>query len=386
MSEALQSHLRRNSAEWEFIQVARALERFDRAGRGRRRTGAAQPSHSRSAGAQGAGDEHVEPPLVRYRTSPSMGFPVGEVASIDARDEKVGATGAVARVWDVSVNFLGMHGATGAMPRSDIGEALALAGLPNNKSLLALYDLLGAPFIRLFADAMRKYRAPLQWERAAVVDGEEFPGADPLESAMLSLLGVGSEGLRGTRGDPRGGTSGPGFQLRQLIRLGSAFAAPHRTAAGLADVLTTLLGAPVEVEQFQPAWREIPDEDRTRMGGTFARLGKNAVAGTKFCDIASGVLVRVGPIDLPLFLALLPSGHLHAKVADLVAMYAGHHLRVRMKPILRKEEVPASQLGRAAAAPAALGRSSWLVARERTEDFSETVVPLSAFDAEGRRA
>jgi type VI secretion system protein ImpH len=378
MSEALQNHLRRNSAEWEFIQVARALERFDRAGRGRRRTDAAQPSHSRSAGAQGAGDDHVEPPLVRYRTSPSMGFPVGEVASIDARDEKVGATGAVARVWDVSVNFLGMQGATGAMPRSDIGEALALAGLPNNKSLLALYDLLGAPFIRLFADAMRKYRAPLQWERAVVVDGEEFPGADPLESAMLSLLGVGSESLRRARG--------PGFQLRQLIRLGSAFAAPHRTAAGLADVLTTLLGAPVEVEQFQPAWREIPDEDRTRIGGAFARLGKNAVAGTKFCDIASGVLVRVGPIDLPLFLALLPSGHLHAKVADLVAMYAGHHLRVRMKPILRKDEVPASQLGRTATAPAALGRSAWLVARQRAEDFSETVVPLSAFDAEGRRA
>jgi hypothetical protein len=47
MSEALQSHLRRNSAEWEFIQVARALERFDRAGRGRRRAGAAQPLHSR---------------------------------------------------------------------------------------------------------------------------------------------------------------------------------------------------------------------------------------------------------------------------------------------------------------------------------------------------
>jgi type VI secretion system protein ImpH len=378
MSEALQSHLRRNSAEWEFIQVARALERFDRAGRGRRRAGAAQPLHSRTAGAQGANDEHVEPPLVRYRTSPSMAFPVGEVASIDTRDEKVGTTGAVARVWDVSVNFLGMHGATGAMPRSDIGEALALAGLPNNKSLLALYDLLGAPFIRLFADAMRKYRAPLQWERAAVVDGEEFPGADPLESAMLSLLGVGSESLRGS--------DGPGFQLRQLIRLGSAFAAPHRTAAGLADVLTTLLGAPVVVEQFQPVWREIPDEDCTRMGGAFARLGKNAVVGTRFCDIASGVVVRVGPIDLPLFLALLPSGHLHAKVADLVAMYAGHHLRVRMRPILRKEEVPASRLRGASAAPAALGRSSWLAARERTEDFSETVVPLSAFDAEGWRA
>jgi type VI secretion system protein ImpH len=151
-------------------------------------------------------------------------------------------------------------------------------------------------------------------------------------------------------------------------------------------VLTTLLGAPVEVEQFQPVWREIPDEDCTRMGGTFARLGKNAVAGTRFCDIASGVLVRVGPVDLSLFLALLPSGHLHAKVADLVAMYAGHHLRVRMRPILRKEEVPASCLGGARAAPAALGRSSWLAARERTEDFSETVVPLSAFDAEGWRA
>jgi type VI secretion system protein ImpH len=374
MSEALQGHLRRNSREWEFIQVARALERFDRANRGRRR-GVAAAQQSSAPGEMAAS---AEPPLVRYRTSPSMAFPVGEVASVDSRDERVGTSDEVARVWDVSVNFMGLHGAVGALPRSDVGEALALAGLPNNKSLLALYDLLGAPFIRLFAESMRKYRAPLQWERAAVVGGEEYQGADPLESTMLSLRGVASEALRGS--------DGPRFQLRQLIRLGSAFAAPHRSAAGLADVLETLLGVPVGVDQFQPVWRDIPEEDRTRMGNVYARLGRNAVAGTRFCDIASGVLLTIGPMDLPLFLALLPSGELHGKVADLVAMYAGHHLRVRLRPVLRKEEVPTSRLGRGEHAPAALGRSSWLAARERHTDFSETIVPLSAFDEEGRRA
>lgn len=378
MSEALQSHLRQNSREWEFIQVARALERFDRSRRGRKRTAAAVEAAASEDGARADPSKAPpEPPLVRYRTSPAMGYPVGEVAAVDSRDEKVGTTGAVARVWDVSVNFLGMHGATGAMPRSDIGEALALAGLQNNKSLLAMFDLLGAPFIRLFAESMRKYRAPLQWERASVVDGEEYAGADPLESAMLSMLGVGSDTLRGE--------DGPRFQLRQMLRLGHAFAAPHRTAAGLADLLATLLGVPVEVEQFQPVWRDIPEEDRTRMGGAFAKLGKNAVSGTRFCDIGSGVLVSVGPMELPLFLELLPSGGLHGKIADLVAMYAGHHLRVRLRPILRKGEVPVSRLGRGEGPAAALGRSSWLATRSRDRDFAETVVPLSAFDQEGRR-
>lgn len=373
MSEALQDHLRRNSREWEFIQVVRAVERFSRSSRTQSRRDAAKTQSP-------AGDARpadVPPPQVRYRTSPSMAFPVGAVAAVDSRDERVGTTGAVARVWDVSVNFLGMHGAAGVMPRSDIGDALEYAGLANNKSLLGLFDLLGAPFIRLFAESMRKYRAPLQWERLAVVDDVERAGADPLESGMLSLLGVGSDALRG--GD------GPRFQIRQLLRLGSAFAAPHRTAAGLADVLETVLGVPARVEQFQPMWREIPDEDRTRMGGAYARLGRNAVAGTRYCDVASGVLVSVGPTDLKLFLSLLPSGELHGKICDLVAMYAGHHLRVRLRPILRKGEVPASRLGGGAAASASLGRSSWLAARARGQDFAETIVPLSAFDEEGRR-
>jgi type VI secretion system protein ImpH len=374
MSEALQGHLRRNSREWEFIQVARALERFDRANRGRRRLA----ENAQRAAGEGQEFGPAEPPMVRYRTSPAMAFPVGEIASVDSRDERVGSNGEVARVWDVSVNFIGLHGAVGALPRSDIGEALALAGLANNKSLLALYDLLGAPFIRLFFEAMRKYRAPLQWERRAVVEGEEHPGADPLESSMLALHGVASDALRGP--------DGPRFQLRQMLRLGSAFAAPHRSAAGLADALATLLGVRVEVEQFQPVWREIPEEDRTRMGNSYARLGRNAVAGTRFCDIASGVVLNVGPLDLPLFLSLLPSGELHGKVADLVSMYAGHHLRVRLRPILRDQQVPASRLGRGASVPAALGRSSWLNARDRQRDFSQTIVPLSAFDAEGRRA
>lgn len=380
MSEQLQNHLRNHPDEWEFLQVVRALERLSRGGRSRSGDASREPREGggRRADAGPAGsDRGKRPPPVRFRTSPSMAFPTCEVESIASRDERVGATDEVARVWEVAVNFLGLHGATGAMPRSDIGEALYLAGSPNNKSILALFDLLGSPFIRLFGEAMRKYRAPLQWERRAVADGEVRPGDDPLEHAMLALVGGGSAEFRSAEG--------PRFQLRQLLRLGSAFASPHRTAIGLTDVLRTLLDVPVTVEQFQPVWREIPEEDRSLSGGKYAVLGRNAVSGSRFCDVASGVLITVGPIHLSLFLALLPSGTLHGRLADLVAMYAGHHLRCKLRPILHKDDVPGSRIGSQAYPPSMLGRSSWLAARKRTEHYDGTIVSLSPFDLDGLR-
>jgi type VI secretion system protein ImpH len=375
MSEQLQNHIRNYPEEWEFLQVVRALERLT--GDSRRRRAHVVPAAEQQEAPSGERPLRTEPPPVRYRTSTSMGFPTAEVAAVASRDEKVEGGHEIARVWDVAVTFLGLHGATGAMPRSDIGESLYLAGSPNNKSMVALFDLLGSPFIGLFAAAMRKYRAPLEWERSTVATGHDVIGRDSLETAMLSLVGSGSREFRSE--------NGPRFQLRQLIRMGAAFSAPHRTALGLADVLRLLLEVPVTVEQFQPVWREIPEEDRTRCGGPYAALGRNAVSGRRFCDVASGVLVTVGPVGLPLFLSLLPSGALYGPVADLVAMYLGQHLRCKLKPILRKEEVPGSHLGAKAKAPCRLGRSSWLAAKHRSDDYDKTVVTLSPFDVEGER-
>jgi len=371
MSEDLQRYLRSRPDEWEFVQVVRALERFTRAEAQARRTADAARAGDSSAARRA-------PRSIRFRTAPDMGFPASEVESVVSRDEQIGETREVARVWDVAVNFLGLNGACGVLPRSDTGHALYLAGTPNNRAILALFDLVGAPFIALFADAMRRYRAPLQWERLSVAEGIERPGADSLEAALLALLGAADPALRGDEA--------PRFQLRQLVRLGAAFSAPHRTANGLKSILEALLDAPVVVKQFQPNWRVIPSEDRTLLGSQHARLGRNSVLGGKFCDIAAGVEVEVGPVELPLFLALLPSGRLHAKLADLVAMYAGHHLRVRLRPTLRGAIVPSSRLGAKGDRPAMLGRSAWLAARMRVMDFTETVVPLSSFDEEGCRA
>lgn len=373
MSEQLQNHLRSFPEEWEFLQVVRALERFSRGGRRRRLRAPTGDGTAAKVAAEAAG----APTSVRYRTSPSMAFPTSEVCSVTSRDERVQGSDEVARVWEVAVAFLGLHGSTGSMPRSDIGEALFLAGSPNNKSILALFDLLGSPFVRLFGKSMAKYRAPLQWEGRALAGDEDGAAPDPLEAALLAMVGSAAPQFRSPEG--------PRFQLRQLLRFGAAFAAPHRTHAGLADVLRQMLQADVVVEPFQPVWREIPEEDRSRTGGSFAVLGKNAVAGARFCDIASGVLITVGPVRLPQFLALLPSGSLHGKLADLVAMYAGAHLRFRLRPILHQDDVPGSRLGSSAYPPSMLGRSSWLAAKRRSGHYDGTTVGLSPFDLDGCR-
>ena len=65
---------------------------------------------------------------------------------------------------------------------------------------------------------------------------------------------------------------------------------------------------PAELEEFVGGWLDLPERLRTRLGLASARLGVDAVVGIASFQRQHRFRLRLGPLDLRTYLALLPGG------------------------------------------------------------------------------
>ncbi len=125
---------------------------------------------------------------VRFRTNPSLDFPASAVQDLVSPD----GDGAPAVM---TVNFMGVHGVNGPLPRhySELIHRLERERRdPERNALRAWFDLFNDRFIALFYEAWEKYRFWPAAERGAW----DAPEPDAFTRCLLSLIGLGSRGLR----------------------------------------------------------------------------------------------------------------------------------------------------------------------------------------------
>lgn len=281
---------------------------------------------------------------VRLAQPPELSFPPAEILTIETRE--------AARPLRLRTRALGLFGPHGPLPLAITARARAQARQERDTTLADFADVFHHRMLALY------YRA---WAEARPAVEEDRGEASRFTRRVAALLGLGELGRHEPFSVPK----------RFLLFVAGLLFLGTRPPEALERALVLWLGLPARIEEFRFQRLELPDRLCARLGA--ARLGRDAVLGTSVPDRASRFRVRLGPMALVDYEALLPDGALLPSVVALVVLFQGRELDFDLVLVLRREEVPAARLdGRSR-----LGWTSWLAAAERVHDAEDLVLGAS---------
>lgn len=169
-----------------------------------------------------------------------------------------------------------------------------------------------------------------------------------------------------------GGLAGKAMQGRDAMPdLSKRYFAGHllrgpKNAEGLEAMLASFFRAPVRLKQFIGTWLALEPGDRWHLGDG-AGLGQATSIGARVWSRSAKFRVRIGPLTLPEYVALLPGGAALARLTAIVRSFAGDTLDWDVNLVLAGPEVPRAQLG----AATRLGQTSWLGRRDPSQDADD---------------
>ncbi|TWT36540.1 hypothetical protein KOR34_14460 [Posidoniimonas corsicana] len=363
---SVQQQLYAEGASFDFFQAVRLLEQS-------------------SAGADR--DRRLGSPAVRFSTPPSTAFPASAIDSItpDDADENTSR---------VRVNFMGLTGPSGVLPRHYTELLIQLECRLRDaakRTLNAWYDLFNN---RLIGQLYRVW-AKCRIDRGLADGVADRTQADPFSTALYSLIGVATPKLRNrlsvTQPTGQGGAAEVVDQIPDsvLARHVGTLSRRRRSASQVAAMLSSHFRVPVEIEQFQGQWLQLSPAEQTRAGawGAANRLGVDAVLGSRVWDRQSRIRVRVGPLDAQQFARFLPDAgggqdrRRFVSLCQMVRLAIGPELDFDVQLVLRKSDIPRLSAQRDGDRPR-LGWSSWLAAAPLERDGGEPVFePIESSEA-----
>lgn len=347
---------------FDFFQAVRLLERFypERQAVGRM----ASP----------------ESEVVRFKGITSLNFPPSSI--VDLR------TTSADRPASMSVAFMGLTGLNGALPRPYTELLIRLEGErfgPGKFALRDWLDLFNHRLVSFFFRAWEKYRFSIPYERREY----ERPAPDPFTRGLLSLVGLGTPGLR-DRLVVEVPAAEPQPQRRpvakvddlSLLYYSGLFANQTRSAIGLESLLHDYFRLPVRVLQFQGQWLVLDEENQSRLGEEegHARLGDDLVLGDRVWNAEQAFRVQLGPLTWSQFNDFIPDdsgGGRHNAfflLCHLARLYAGPELDFDVQLVLLAREVPECRLPVGDELGPPLGWTTWLRSEELDRDGTETVL------------
>jgi len=271
-----------------------------------------------------------DPVDLAYRSTPRLGAPGGEVTR--ARPDKA----------ELQTPTFGLVGPGGVLPRHY--TAWVEGELRKRSTALhAFVDLLARRFTGLFVKAGAKHR----------------PTRDPRQAAQVQAAAVGL-------GTPHL-TSALATPLPALLYHAGGLAARSRSAERLRGMLSEETGADVQIVEFAGTWVRLPPTEQSRLQapgqpGRYVQLGVDAAIGVQVWDPPARFLVRLGPLNLRDFEALLPGTPLHTRLVELIRLHVGPEQDFAFNPALAAAEVPPLRLAAGTDGAGRLGWTSWLTA------------------------
>ena len=313
---SLRDQLFEETQRFDFVQAVRVLARL-------------YPERARPGGDAAPADE-----VVRFTSDLSAVFPRSEVQGALPADDDGPAR--------LIVNFMGVAtpSSFGALPRRYAEEIRALVR-DKNPALRDFLDLFNHRLISLFLRARERHHPVLHLEH----------GPDSgFERALAALLGIAMPALRARLA----------LDDHALFARAGLLAMRPMPAAALESLVESVFGTPASVEPFRPATCRFEPDDANRLGRANARLGADLFVGEEVVLVESRFRLRVGPLDLAGYEALLPDQPGHAKLVDLVRFATRGELDFEIQLLLVREAAPALRLGAGGDARGRLGWSAWL--------------------------
>lgn len=288
--------------------------------------------------------------VARFKAHAATAFPASEIQALVWREE-----GPV----ELTVNFMGLFGPMGVLPLY-YTEYIIQRIRAKDTAMAAFLDIFNHRMISLFYQAWEKYRFYVAFER-----GER----DRLSQYLLDLLGLGTPGLQ-NRLDVRD---------HSLIFYTGLLSLRPRSALALEQLLSDYFDVPIRVEQFVGAWYPLEKSSQCRFdrGDSYAeQLGVGVIVGDEVWDPQSGVRIQVGPLTLARYLDFLPEGSAYKPLRSIARFFANDELTFQVQLILKREEVPACELGATGEAGPRLGWVTWAKTEPMNRDPDETVLRI----------
>ncbi|WP_419690406.1 type VI secretion system baseplate subunit TssG [Burkholderia theae] len=298
---------------------------------------------------------------VRFRPRPRMGFPTGEVASVEFDDERPDAPPTV------RTTFMGLYGVDAAMPSHMLDEiALREEG---HEVVEAFLDQFNHRYVTLLYRAWQKYRYPEHFRPG---------GVDAHSRSLLCLAGFGW-------GDKPKRAGLPDSRMLALLGL---LIQRTRTPEGLAGVVALAIPrVGVRVDEFWPVTtstgRPQPltsagDAIGTPESGKRGGLGGGYVLGKRMAYRSRAVRVTLHPADAEQAHGLLPGGTLHRDLMAYLQLYVGVKADVHVRMEVSSRYAPEPAIGRGNGGPAP--RLGWTTVLPAEEDRVVNI-PLGVYEA-----
>jgi type VI secretion system protein ImpH len=233
--------------------------------------------------------------VVDLAQTPILAFPA---TTLDAIEFKRGRA-------RVSGFWLGLTGPMGPLPLHLSEFAHYEQRYAKERPFGGFLDVLAGRMLQFF------YRAWAESNPAAQVDRPD----DDSFAMYIGALTAASEGARARSS----------FPARARLHYGSLFAS-RRSATSIQSALSNLLRAPIRLLEFQPRWREIEDGDRSRLGMSYAALGRDAVLGGRVFGVSDAFRVVVRASSFREFEDFLPTGRRFQIAAEALDAFSPSHL------------------------------------------------------------
>ncbi|MCP1507107.1 type VI secretion system protein ImpH [Pseudomonas marginalis] len=263
---------------------------------------------------------HPADDAVRFRPDPGMGFPAGELKSIEIDEAHP------ERAATVRTRLLGLYGVDSPMPTvylDDIAQRRE-----GHAALEAFLDIFNHRIFTQFYRIWRKYSHPATFEAG---------GTDATSQCLLGLIGLGIPGTAQQVGTP----------VSRFLALLSVMRLPTRNAEGIAALVTLL--APDTQVQVTPHWPQ-----------TIALPAPASLSRQRPVSLSQGTpLGRVGhdansQLGLTLYTehaqearGWLPDGQLLRDLRVLLRVYLGWRCTAKLRLSLPLHSLPAPVLGQA---------------------------------------
>jgi type VI secretion system protein ImpH len=235
----------------------------------------------------------------------------------------------------VAARFLGMFGPQGALPLTTTLQAYLWQREDGDDALARFVDLFQRRFLSLF------FRA---WADAHPITQHDRPKQDRFRAYLGSMIGVGT----------------PAFDDAGLL-------APRvKSASRLRDFLTALLNVRVEIQEFVGSWLALEPTERTRLGATNSRLGRDTIIGSSVFTVSDKFRIRIYAEDAETYRSFLPLSPRAIEIADAVYLYVGQEFEWELELAIPAGQVEPVRLGGASR----LGWTAWMSPNWADDDRS----------------
>lgn len=268
---------------------------------------------------------------VRFRVKPGFAFPPSDIAGLRLSEEEDKA--------EMDLAFMGLVGPSGVLPHW-LNELAVERSRQKDFALVDFLNIFHHRIISLFYMAWRKYDFLADYR---------FSARDRLAWYVLSLMGLGTEGLVPRIGIPQ----------ESLIFCSGLLSKQAPAAIAIQTTVEYLANAKAEIHQFINRAIPLDPEDWTRLGSPTAGVGINATCGSLAWECQSKFRIHLGPVGYKQFVRFLPSGDMLRPIFAVVRSMVGIEYEFEIRVFLKKEEVPPCTLGVAGPDTPRLGWSMW---------------------------